>query len=354
MITVRLVQSARRNQTAGWALLGAGALLALMLPWLVYPPIAVDILAWALFAMSIDILFGYAGMLSFGHAAFWGVSAYATGLAAIELGVPFPLAILVGAVSAALVAVPIGLVAVRTHGIYFTMVTLAFAQLIYYIANRWSSLTGGENGLQGIPRDFVGLEWSDPFVYYHAALLIVAIGFWVAWRSVNSPTGQVLVALRANPARVRALGFSVERYRVFAFVLSAFLAGIAGGVYAIGHRMVTLQDLYWTTSGEGIAMAVLGGTATLFGSIVGAALLVLLEDFLATSGIEATGSVTGAVFVLILLFFRGGIWGAVSAALARLRGTSQDDVLERPPPTGPAVPPSNAAEEATTQGSDVK
>lgn len=294
-------------------LLVVGVLVALGLPWYIYPPVAMDIAAWALFAVALDLLLGYTGLLSFGHAAFWGSSAYATGIIAIETGLPFYVAVLGGALVAALLALPIALLSVRRTGIYFAMVTLAFAQLIFFIANQWRDVTGGENGLQGIPRNLFGLDLSDSFYFYYAALPLILVGLLVAWRVVRSPFGRVLVAIRENPARARALGYPVDRYKVQVFVISAFLAGVAGGVYAVGHGFASLQEVYWTTSGKVVVMNILGGMGTLWGPLLGAGIIVLLEDYLATAGIDAIGIVTGSIFVLTVLLFRRGIWGSVAA-----------------------------------------
>ncbi len=296
-----------------WALLAVGLAAALSLPWFVYPPVAMDIAAWALFAISLDILLGYTGLLSFGHAAFWGGSAYATGLVAINYGVPFPVAILAGAVFAMILAVPVGLLSIRRSGIYFAMVTLAFAQMIYFVAYQWSDLTGGENGLQSVPKTFFGIELveTDSFYFYYAALPIILLGMWAAWRIVHSPFGRVLVAIRDNAPRARALGYDVEKYKVIAFVLSAGLSGLAGGVFAISHGFVALPDLEWTTSGEVVLITVLGGIGTLWGGIAGAFVIVMMADQLASAGFDGIGIITGSVFILVVLLFRRGIWGTV-------------------------------------------
>jgi branched-chain amino acid transport system permease protein len=292
-----------------------GLVAALALPWLIYPPVAMDIIVWALFAVSVDLLLGYAGLLSFGHAAFWGTSAYASGLVALHTGAPFFVGVLAGALVAAALAVPIGFLSVRRTGIYFAMVTLAFAQLVYFVANQWRSLTGGENGLQAVPRELFGLDLSDPFYFYYAGLPVVLIGLVVAWRIVRSPFGRVLTAIRDNPARARALGYPVERYKLLAFVLSATLAGLAGGLYAASHGFVSLQEVYWPTSGKVVMMVVLGGIGTLWGPILGAALVVQLEDYLTTSGFDGVGIVTGAVFILVVVLFRRGLWGTTAHLL---------------------------------------
>ncbi|NMR19106.1 branched-chain amino acid ABC transporter permease [Cellulomonas fimi] len=312
---------ASRRSPLRWVLLAVGLLAALSLPWLVYPPLAMDIAAWALFAIALDLLLGFTGLLSFGHAAFWGGSAYVTGLVAINVGVPFPVAILVGALFAMLLAVPIGFLSVRSSGIYFAMVTLAFAQMLYFFANQWRDVTGGENGLQGIPRNFFGIELieTDPFYFYYAGLPIVLLGMWAAWRIIHSPFGKVLVAIRDNPARASALGYDVQRYKVMAFVMSAGLAGTAGGLFSISHGFASLQELNWTTSGKVVLITVLGGIGTLWGGTIGAALVVMLEDWLATSGFEGIGIITGTVFVIVVLAFRRGIWGTVRDLKARFR-----------------------------------
>lgn len=294
-----------------WVLLAIGLAAALSLPWFIYPPVAMDIAAWALFAIALDILLGFTGLLSFGHAAFWGGSAYVAGLVAIHYGVPFPLAVLAGALFAMILAAPIGYLSVRRSGIYFAMVTLAFGQMVYFVAYQWGTLTGGENGLQSVPTNFFGIELveTDSFYFYYAALPIILLGMWAAWRIVHSPFGRVLVAIRENPPRARALGYDVERYKVMAFVLSAGLAGLAGGLYAISHGFVALPDLHWTTSGEVVLITVLGGIGTLWGGIFGAALVVMMADYLASAGFDGIDLVTGSVFVLAVLLFRRGIWG---------------------------------------------
>ncbi|GGB64973.1 branched-chain amino acid ABC transporter permease [Knoellia flava TL1] len=296
-------------------------LVVLALPWYIYPPVAMDILAWGLFAISIDLLLGFTGLLSFGHAAFWGTSAYVTGIIAIRSGLPFPVAVLGGAIVAMLLAVPTGYLAVRRTGIYFAMVTLAFAQMLFFIANQARDLTGGENGLQGIPKSFFGVELveTDPFYFYYAALPLILLGAFAAWRTVSSPFGRVLLAIRDNPARARALGYDVERYKIMVFVISAGIAGLAGGVFSVSHGFASLQELIWTTSGKVVLITVLGGIGTLWGGPLGAAVVVILEDQLASSGFNGIGIITGTIFVLIVLLFRKGIWGTGADLIAKVR-----------------------------------
>ncbi|GAA3926143.1 branched-chain amino acid ABC transporter permease [Actinomadura viridis] len=310
-------------------LLAAGLVAALVLPWVVYPPVALDIACWALFAAAVDLLLGFTGLLSFGHAAFWGGSAYCTGLIALHTGLPFPVAIIGGAAFAAALAVPIGLLSVRLRGIYFAMVTLAFAQMVYFVANQWRDVTGGENGLQGIPRELFGLDLSEPFYFYYAGLPFVLFGLFAAWRIVRSPFGRVLVSIRDNPARARALGYPVDRYKLLAFVLSAALSGIAGGLFAIGHGFASLQEVYWTTSGQAVMMVVLGGIGTLWGGTIGAALIVQLHDNLASAGFQEIGIVTGSIFIVVVLLFRRGIWGTARHLLVTRRTAAS---TEQPAP----------------------
>ncbi|GGK70184.1 branched-chain amino acid ABC transporter permease [Ornithinimicrobium pekingense] len=315
------------RSTRRWLLLAAGLVLALVLPWVIYPPVAMDIAAWALFAVALDLLLGYAGLLSFGHAAFWGGSAYVAGLTAVHWGLPFPLAVLVGAVFAMALAWPIGMLSVRRSGIYFAMVTLAFAQMLFFVVNQWRGLTGGENGLQGVPAGFFGVEAveREAFWFYYAALPMIIGGMWLAWRVVHSPFGRVLVATRDNPARARALGYDVDRYRVMVFVISAGLAGVAGGLFAISHGFVSLQEVAWQTSGKVVLITVLGGIGTLWGAIVGAVVIVILEDQLASSGFDGIGIITGSVFIIVVLLFRRGVWGTVADAVARRTGRRPAD-----------------------------
>ncbi len=311
---------ARMQGPLRYVLLVLGVLAAFGLPWMIYPPVALDIMAWALFAMALDLLLGFTGLLSFGHAAFWGGSAYATGVIAIRAGLPFPVAVLGGALFAVALALPIGWLSVRRTGIYFAMVTLAFAQMVYFIANQWRSVTGGEDGLQGIPRELGSLDLSDPFYFYYAALPILLLGMALAWRIVHSPFGHVLQGIRDNPARARALGYPIARYQLRVFVLSAFLAGLAGGVYAVGHGFASLQEVYWTTSGKVVVMSILGGIGTLWGPTLGAAIIIRLEDFLATAGFDAIDAITGMIFVLVVLLFRRGLWGTAAHLLRARRG----------------------------------
>jgi branched-chain amino acid transport system permease protein len=305
------------RRTAIVAVIALVALIAL--PRVMYPVLALNILAFGLFAMAIDLLLGFGGLLSFGHAAYWGIAAYAAGLVARELGAPYPVAVLAGVVAAAALAVPLGYLSLRRTGIYFAMVTLAFAQMLYYVANEVRPITGGENGLQGIPRTFPGLSLGPSMSFYYAALPLIVLGYLAAYRIVHSPFGHVLVSIRDNEARAQALGYDTARYKLIAFVLSAALAGLAGSVYALGQRFASLELLHWSTSGEVVLMTVLGGLGTLWGGILGAGVFLLLKDFLSTSELlrDAPGVVTGTIFIVIVLGLRRGLWPALAGLVSR-------------------------------------
>ena len=308
-----------RRGLARLAIVVAGVIAVLVLPRVIYPVLALEILLWGLFAMSVDLLLGFAGLLSFGHAAFWGIGGYAAALLARAFALPFPVAALAGTAAAALLAIPIGFLSIRRRGIYFAMVTLAFAQLVYYVMNEWRSLTGGENGVQGVPRLLPGFAVGRSLDFYYAALPLVLLGFSIAYRVVHSPFGHVLAAIRDNEARAQSLGYATWRYKLLGFVLSGALAGLAGSLFALGHGFASLELLHWTTSGEAVLMTILGGIGTLWGGLVGAAVVLLVRDSLSTAS-EASGVVTGAIFLVIVLAFRRGVLGTIGERFAALRG----------------------------------
>ncbi len=315
-----------RSRAAGWGLLLA---VGLALPWLIYPVLAVDILAWGLFAAAFDILLGCTGLLSFGHAAFFGTGAYAAAVVALRLGVAFPWDAVAGAVAAALLALPLMALSIRRTGISFAMITLAFAQMVFYVANAWRSLTGGENGITGVPRgEVLGWSLSPAVAYYYAAFPLVALGLLLCWRIVRSPFGRVLLAIRENEVRTQSLGYPVSRYKLIATVLSCALSGLAGGVWVLNHGFVALDAVHWTTSGTVVVMVLLGGMATRLGPLVGAALVMLLRDFL-SRWTDAWGIATGTIFIAVILVFRQGIVGTLEGLVAGRGG----------PAAAPAAPP---------------
>lgn len=295
-----------------------GLAVALVLPLFIYPALALHLLLWGLFAISVDLLLGFGGLLSFGHAAYWGAGGYAAAILAKTFELPFPLAVIAGIVAALLFALPIGYLSIRRQGIYFAMVTLAFAQMVYYIANEWRPVTGGENGVQGVPRLFPGLNLDSPLAFYYAALPFVLFGLWFVNRALHSPFGHVLVSIRDNEARAQALGYPTHRYKMLAFLLSAGVAGMAGALFALGNGFATLDMVHWTTSGTAVVMTILGGIGTLWGNLLGAAIVLLLRDWLsglanAQGGIfdnlkQAPDIITGAIFVIVVLGFRRGLW----------------------------------------------
>ena len=324
-----------RGRVAGWIILLG---LALALPHLLYPVLAIDILAWALFATAFDLLLGHTGLLSFGHAAYFGTGAYAAGIFAARAGMPFPVNALAGGVAAGLLALPLMALGIRRTGIYFAMITLAFAQMVYYVANVWRGLTGGENGVAGIPHGALfGISLAPSLVFYYAALPVVAFGLAFCWRIVRSPFGRVLVAIRENEVRAQSLGYPTARYKLAAAVLSAAVSGLAGGVWAINHGFVALDAVYWTTSGTVVIMTLLGGMGTRMGPIVGAALVLILRDFI-SGWTDAWGVVTGLIFVGVILAFRHGIVGTIEREIAKRQSARLETAaaVDRASPRRPA------------------
>ncbi|MFP5393502.1 MAG: branched-chain amino acid ABC transporter permease [Gammaproteobacteria bacterium] len=313
---------------------GALAILALLAaPFAVYPVLLMSVLCFALFACAFNLLIGYAGLLSFGHAALFGAAGYACGHALQAWGWPTELGILFGVVASALLGLVMGALAIRRQGIYFAMITLALAQMVYFAGLR-APFTHGEDGLQGVPRGrlFGLLDLSNDLHLYYVVLAIFILGFAVIARAVRSPFGQVLHAIKENEARAVSLGFEADRYKLLAFVLSAALSGLAGATRTVVMGSETLTDLHWTMSGLVILMTLVGGMGTLVGPVLGAFLIVALENklgdlgnaLLEWTGIEwfaslgeSVGMVTGLIFIACVLLFRRGIVGEIGAALAR-------------------------------------
>jgi branched-chain amino acid transport system permease protein len=297
--------------TRRWIIRIGVLLVLLALPRMIYPILAVDILAWGLFALAFDLVFGYAGLLSFGHAMFWGTSGYVTANVLLRTGLPVPVAILAGTVAALVLALPTGYLSIRSAGIYFSMITLAFAQMVDFIARQAAEYTGGDNGLPGIPRPPLGpLHFDNPLHLYYFTLALAALGYLIAARAIESPFGQALRAIRDNRVRAQSVGYNPRVQMLVAFLLSAGLAGLAGGLHTAGHGVVSLDSVNWSTSGIVVMMTLLGGTGTLLGPLVGATLVLLLQDALAFST-SASGVVTGAVFAFTVLFFRRGVVGTL-------------------------------------------
>ena len=291
--------------------------LALAAPFVVYPVFLMKMLCWALFACAFNLLIGYVGLLSFGHALFFGAAGYLAGHAAKVWGLPFELSVLTGMGTAAVLGLVVGWIAIRRQGIYFAMITLALAQLFYFFCLR-APFTGGEDGIQGVPRGklFGALSLDDNRAMYFVVLAIFLLGFFFILRVIHSPFGQVLKAVRENEPRAVSLGYKSDQYKLIAFVLSAALSGLAGALKTIVFQLASLDSVYWTTSGEVILMVLLGGLGTVFGPVVGAVVIVCVESYLAQLGGWVT-VVQGVLFVVCVLAFRRGIIGELSRVLHR-------------------------------------
>ena len=278
-------------------------------PFFVYPVFLMKALCFGLFACAFNLLIGYVGLLSFGHAAFLGSAGYASAHAAKVWGGPPELAILFGTAVAALLGVVVGALAIRSRGIYFANITLALAQMIYFFCLQ-AKFTGGEDGIQAVPRGkLLGvLDLHNPLTIYFVVLAIFLGGFLLIYRAIHSPFGQVLKAIRENEARAISLGYAAEQYKQIAFALSATLAGLAGATKAFVFQLASLTDVHWTMSGEVVLMTLLGGLGTVFGPVVGAFIVVALENYLAQLGAWVT-VVQGVIFVICVLTFRRGVVG---------------------------------------------
>jgi branched-chain amino acid transport system permease protein len=297
----------------------------LAVPWVpqvVYPVFVMKLLCMGLFACAYSLLLGFGGMMSFGHAAFFGTAAYATGVAAKLWGLPPELSLLAGTLAAALLGAIFGALAIHRQGIYLAMITLALAQMVYFIFLQLP-FTGAEDGMQQIPRGtLLGLiDLRNDFAMYHLVLLLTLGGLWLIHRVVHSPFGHVVVAIREHEPRARSLGYPVERYKLMLFVLSAALSGLAGSMKALVFQLAALTDVHWHLSGDVVLMALLGGMHTVFGPAIGATLVTGLQYYLDAFGGWVT-LVTGLIFMVCVLSFRSGIAGAVKA-------------LRTPPRAGP-------------------
>jgi len=286
-------------------------------PFVFYPVFLMKALCFALFACAFNLLIGYVGLLSFGHAAFLGTAGYAAAHAAKVWGLPPELAILFGTAVAAALGLLVGALAIRSRGIYFANITLAFAQMIYFFCLQ-AKFTGGEDGIQAVPRGTLlgGLDLRPTLTMYFVVLVIFLLGFLVIYRAIHSPFGQVLKAVRENEPRAVSLGYKPEQYKLLAFVLSATLSGLAGGLKALVFQLASLTDVHWTMSGEVVLMTLLGGLGTVFGPVVGAFVMVTLEHYLAQLGAWVT-IVQGVIFIVCVLTFRRGIVGELSRILRK-------------------------------------
>ncbi len=293
---------------------------ALAAPYAVYPVFLMKVMCFGLFACAFNLLLGYVGLLSFGHAAFLGSASYVTAHTVQTLGFPPLLGILAGTACAGLLGLLIGWLAIRRSGIYFAMITLGLAQVIFFLSLQLE-FTGGEDGIQGVPRGLLlGLfDLNSTLTMYHFVLAIFLFGLWVLYRTIHSPFGQVLKAIRENEPRAVSLGYDVDRYKLLAFVLSATLSGLAGGTKSLVFQLASLSDVHWHMSGEVVLMTLLGGMGTVFGPAAGALLVVTLNNYLAGFGSWVT-IIIGGIFVACVMSFRRGIVGEILALGKRRSG----------------------------------
>jgi branched-chain amino acid transport system permease protein len=299
--------------------------LALVAPLIgLYPVFVMKLLCFALFACAFNLLLGFTGLLSFGHAAFFGSAAYVTGWFIKAQGWTPELGLLAGTVAAGLIGLVVGAVAIRRQGIYFAMITLAIAQMVYFVCLQ-ASFTGGEDGLQGVPRGklfgLLPLE-SDIALYYVVVAVFVACFLFIS-RIVHSPFGQVLKMIRENEPRAISLGYQVDRYKLLAFVLSSALAGLAGSLKTLVMGFATLSDVHWSMSGEVILMTLLGGVGTFFGPVMGSGIVIALQNLLADKVGSWVTVIIGAIFVVCVLAFRKGVVGELQAYLERRRNAAK-------------------------------
>lgn len=289
----------------------------LVAPFFLYPVFLMKVLCFALFACAFNLLLGYGGLLSFGHAAYFGSASYVSAHAAKMWGFTPELSVLLGTAAAAVLGLAIGALAIRRQGIYFAMVTLAFAQMIFFFSLQ-APFTGGEDGIQAVPRNLLfGLfDIAHDRAFYFFVLAIVFAGLLIIYRIIHSPFGQVLKAIRENEPRSVSLGYRVNRYKLAVFVLSATLAGMAGATKALVFQLASLTDVHWSMSGEVVLMALLGGMHTVFGPIVGAALIVSMQNYFAGFGAWVT-VLQGGIFVIAVLLFREGIVGVLARWLKK-------------------------------------
>ena len=297
------------------ALYGGLVFIALLLPFqdFIYLVFAMKVLCFALFACAFNLLLGFTGLLSFGHAAFFGTASYITAYFCKEAGLSPELGIILGVLGSGALGFLIGSLAIRRQGIYFAMVTLALSQMVYFLAVQLP-YTGGEDGIQGVPRGmlFGLIDLKNDVTMYYFVLAVFLLGFTLIMRAVYSPFGQVLKAIRENEPRAISLGYDVDRFKLMSFVISAALAGMAGSMKALVFQLATLTDVHWHMSGEVVLMTLLGGMGTILGPVVGAGIVVGLQNYLANIGSWSTIA-TGAIFVICVLAFRRGVVGEITA-----------------------------------------
>ncbi|MCC5858206.1 MAG: branched-chain amino acid ABC transporter permease [Ectothiorhodospiraceae bacterium] len=325
------------------ALFVALVILAIIAPFFVYPVFLMKVFVFALFASAFNLLLGYAGLLSFGHAAFFGTGSYITAHALKVWGFPFEMGLLAGVVASTALGVLFGLIAVRRLGIYFAMITLALAQMMYFVYLQ-APFTGGEDGIQSVPRGtLLGLvDLRSDLNLYYVVLAISLAGIFCIYRIVKSPFGQVLRSIGQNPDRSVSLGYSISTYKLAVYIMSAAFSGLAGALLVVVFQLASLDEVNWHMSGEVVLMTLVGGVGTLLGPIVGAAVIVTLQNYLAEVG-QWVLVIQGSIFVIIVLAFRKGIVGELSDPESWLRTTLRRVGMRSPGP-GPSARPGEAVD----------
>ena len=295
-----------------WVAFALMAVILAVAPMWVYPVFLMKVMCFALFASAFNLLLGFGGLLSFGHAMFMGSAGYVAAHAAKVWGLNPELCVLLGTASSATLALVVGLLAIRRQGIYFAMITLALAQMVFFFCLQ-APFTGGEDGIQAVPRGklFGLVDLADNFNMYMFVLTIFLLGFLLIWRVIHSPFGQILKAIREHPDRATSLGYDTDTFKLLAFVISGALAGTAGGTKALVFQLASLTDVHWSMSGEVVLMTLVGGMGTLFGPLVGATVIISMENYLAHLGAWVT-IIQGVIFVICVLAFRRGIMGEIA------------------------------------------
>jgi len=309
-VSTAIVPATRRSRAIGLAVL----LVMLIFPFVVpnYPrALVAEIYIFGIFAMSLDLLLGFTGLMSLGHAAFFGLGAYAVAILGALFGLNAWLGVIAGVGTAALAALVIGFFCVRTTGVPFLMLTLAFAQLVFSVAFKWRDLTGGSDGMAIADKPgFFGFDLSNPLAMYFMALIFFLLVYWALRRLLNAPLGHVFVGIRENESRMLAIGYPVRAYKILSFTVAGALAGLAGGLYAIFNSFISPDAVYWTASGDILIMTILGGAGTLIGPAIGAGLFLLMKNVVSSYS-EHWLLIIGVVFIACVLFFPGGIWGTL-------------------------------------------
>ncbi len=305
-----------------WRWLGATSVVLALVPWVLARyqlSILTDVLIFGLFALSLDLILGYTGMVSFGHAAYFGLGAYGSALVLIHFEQPVPVALLAGALLAGVIAVPVGWFSTRATGIYFAMLTLAFAQLLYTVAYKWRDLTGGSDGIAGVPKTTLfwnGPSLASPRAFYSVVAVVLVLSITICWALMRSPFGRALQAIRENERRFIALGRDPRPFKVVVFVIAAAFAGLAGALFAPFRGFASPEVMFWVLSGQGLMMVITGGIGTLIGPVVGAVVFILIQEIL-SSYTEHWMIFTGAIFVLMVIFLPGGLVGTARRLAGR-------------------------------------